>query len=76
MIDKLNHLDYCWYVVRTRPRQEKKFVKLLEQYKAKSKNILEVYAPTHTTSQSVVTMATSRHPCLWELYLYLLPKNR
>lgn len=49
MIDKLNHLDYCWYVVRTRPRQEKKFVKLLEQYKAKSKNILEVYAPTHTT---------------------------
>lgn len=46
MIDKLNHLDYCWYVVRTRPRQEKKFVKLLEQYKAKSKNILEVYAPT------------------------------
>ena len=47
--DKLNHVDYCWYIVRTRPRQEKKLAELLEQYKAKSKNILEVYAPTHTT---------------------------
>ena len=47
--DKTNHVDYRWYVVRTRPRQERKLVELLEQYKAKSKNILEIYAPTHTT---------------------------
>ena len=47
--DKLNHVDYCWYIVRTRPRQEKKFVEILEQYKTKSQNILEIYAPTHTT---------------------------
>ena len=47
--DKLNHVDYRWYMVRTKPRQEKKLAKLLEQYKAKTKNILEIYAPTHTT---------------------------
>ena len=49
MNDKLNHVDYHWYMVRTRPRQERKLVGLLEQYKMNSKNILEVYAPTHTT---------------------------
>ncbi len=49
MPDKLNHVDYRWYIVRTRPRQERKLAELLEQYKAKSVNILEVYAPTHTT---------------------------
>ena len=49
MNDKLNHVDYHWYMVRTRPRQERKLVGLLEQYKMNSKNILEIYAPTHTT---------------------------
>ena len=49
MPDKLNHVDYRWYIVRTRPRQERKLAELLEQYKAKSVNILEVYTPTHTT---------------------------
>ena len=47
--DKYNNEDYCWYVVRTRPRQERKLADLLEQHKAVSKNILEVYVPTHTT---------------------------
>lgn len=49
MPDKLNQVDYCWYMVRTRPRQERKLVRMLEQHKAKSKNILEIYAPVHTT---------------------------
>ena len=49
MSDKLNHVDYRWYVVRTRPRQENKLVELLERHKTKTRNILEVYAPTHTT---------------------------
>ena len=47
--DKFNHVDYRWYVVRTRPRREIRLVELLEQYKAENKNILEVYAPRHTT---------------------------
>ena len=49
MSDKLNHVDFHWYVMRTRPHRESKLVELLEQQKAKTKNILEIYAPTHTT---------------------------
>lgn len=47
--DKLNRVDYRWYVVRTRPHQETRLAALLEERKAKGGNILEVYAPTHTT---------------------------
>ncbi len=49
MKDKLNHVDYCWYILRTRPMQERKLTEILERYKAGSSNILEIYAPTHTT---------------------------
>lgn len=49
MPDKLNHVDYRWYVVRTKRHQESKLVELLEKQKALTKNILEIYAPTHTT---------------------------
>jgi len=49
MPDKLNHVDYRWYVVRTKRHQEGKLVELLEKQKAQTKNILEIYAPTHTT---------------------------
>ena len=49
MPDKLNHVDYRWYMIRTRPHQESKLVELLEKHKMNTKNILEVYAPTHTT---------------------------
>ena len=49
MPDKLNHVDYRWYVVRTKRHQEGKLVELLEKQKAQAKNILEIYAPTHTT---------------------------
>ena len=47
--DKLNHVDYRWYVVRTKRHQESRLVALLEKRKAQTKNILEIYAPTHTT---------------------------
>ena len=46
MPDKLNHVDYRWYVVRTKRHQEGKLVELLEKQKAQTKNILEIYAPT------------------------------
>ena len=49
MPDKLNHVDYRWYVMRTKRHQESKLVELLEKQKAETKNILEIYAPTHTT---------------------------
>ena len=44
MKDKLNNVDYCWYIVRTRPHREKATVELLEKYKAENSNILEIYA--------------------------------
>ena len=47
--DKLNHVDFRWYVMRTKRHQERKLVELLEKQKAEAKNILEIYAPTHTT---------------------------
>lgn len=49
MPDKLNHVDYCWYVVRTKRHQENKLVELLEEQKTQTKNILEIYAPIRTT---------------------------
>ena len=49
MPDKLNHVDYRWYVMRTKRHQESKLVELLEKHKSQARNILEIYAPTHTT---------------------------
>ena len=49
MKDKLNRVDFRWYIVRTLPHQERKLAEMLEQYKEKAANILEVYCPTHTT---------------------------
>ncbi len=47
--DKLNTLDFHWFVVRTLPHQERKLNDLLLGHQAEIKNILEVYCPTHTT---------------------------
>ena len=49
MKDKLNNVDFRWYIVRTRPHREKATVELLEKYKAENCNILEIYAPDRTT---------------------------
>lgn len=49
MKDKLNNVDFRWYIVRTRPNREKATVELLEKYKAENCNILEIYAPDRTT---------------------------
>lgn len=53
--DKLNSVDFRWYVVRSLPHQERKLTELLQSYMACNKNMLEVYCPTHTT----VTAANS-----------------
>lgn len=47
--DKLNQVDYCWHIVRTQPRKERRLAELLERHREETKNILEVYCPTRTT---------------------------
>lgn len=47
--DKLNRVDFKWYVVRSLPHQERKLADLFVSLKGEASNILEVYCPTHTT---------------------------
>lgn len=47
--DKLNSVDFSWFIVRTLPHQEEKLAGILRLHQAKTDNILEVYCPTHTT---------------------------
>lgn len=49
MSDKTNHVDYCWYIIRTHHRQLDAMVALFEKHKAETRNILEVYVPKCTT---------------------------
>ena len=46
--DKLNSVDFRWYVVRTLPHQERKLASMLGDWREHEKNLLEVYCPTHT----------------------------
>ena len=46
--DKLNNVDYQWFLVRTRPGHEQELCALVERERDKVRNILEVYCPTHT----------------------------
>lgn len=49
MTDKLNHVDYHWYLVRTQPGHERELGCLIDREKENTHNILEAYCPTHTT---------------------------
>ena len=46
--DKLNRVDYQWFLVCTKPGHETELCALIEREKGKIRNILEVYCPTHT----------------------------
>lgn len=48
MPDKLNYVDYKWYLVRTQPGHEAELCAVMEREKGRIRNILEVYCPTHT----------------------------
>ena len=48
MSDKLNSVDYHWFLVCTKPGHEPELCTLIEREKGKIGNILEVYCPTHT----------------------------
>ena len=44
--DKLNRVDYHWFLIRTQPHQERLLTDLLAKHRQASKNILEVYCPS------------------------------
>ena len=48
MPDKLNNVDYRWYLVRTKPGHESELCARIEREKERLRNILEAYCPTHT----------------------------
>ena len=48
--DKLNKVDFRWFVIRTLPHQERKLTDLLSAHLPQAPNILEAYCPTHTTA--------------------------
>lgn len=48
MPDKLNSVDYHWFLVCTKSGHELELRALIEREKGKIRNILEVYCPTHT----------------------------
>jgi transcription antitermination factor NusG len=43
------HGNIAWYVIQTRPNQEKKVMSLMEEECGKRKNLLEAYCPTNHT---------------------------
>lgn len=47
--DKLNKVDFQWFVVHTLRHQERKLADLLSAHLSHTHNILEVYCPAHTT---------------------------
>lgn len=47
--DKLNRVDYHWFIVRSLPHQEKKLAALFLQHQSEIPNLLEIYCPIHTT---------------------------
>ena len=60
--DKLNAVDFHWFVVRSLPHQERKLANLLRQFRDETANILEVYCPTHTTVSTRVGGRDVRSP--------------
>ena len=46
--DKLNSVDYQWFLVRTKPGHEPELCAHIGCEKDRIRNILEVYCPTHT----------------------------
>lgn len=71
MPDKLNRVDYHWYLVRTRPGHERELAGLIEQKKGEARNVLEAYCPTHTTV-NVRQGGDERRLPLFDGYVFVL----
>ena len=69
--DKLNCVDYHWFLVRTRPGHERKLCELMKSHKDKTRNILEAYCPTHTTV-NVRRDGNERKLPLFDGYVFVL----
>ncbi len=71
MTDKLNRVDYHWFLVRTRPGHERELCALIEREKGKTRNVLEAYCPTHTTV-NVCRGDNERRMPLFDGYVFVL----
>ena len=69
--DKLNNVDYQWFLVRTRPGHEQELCTLIERERDKVRNILEVYCPTHT-KVCVRQSDNERRMPLFDGYVFVL----
>lgn len=75
LTDKLNHIDYNWYLVRTKPGHEKELCSIIECCKSETKNILEAYCPTHTTV-NVYHGGNERRMPLFDGYVFVLATQK
>lgn len=73
--DKLNSVDFQWFIVRSLPHQEKKLAALLAEHRGELKNILEVYCPTHTTVNVSMKGRDVQAP-LFAGYVFVLSTQR
>ena len=71
MPDKLNHIDYHWFLVRTQPGHERELSDLIEQKKGEVRNVLEAYCPTRTTV-NVRLGSNERKATLFDGYVFVL----
>ncbi len=69
--DKLNRVDFHWFVVRTKPGREKELCNIIRQNKDKVGNILEAYCPTHTTVNVQIAGRSCKLP-LFDGYVFVL----
>lgn len=69
--DKQNSVDFKWFIVRTLPHQEEKLARMLRLCQDSTKNILEVYCPTHTTVSVVKDGKDVKAP-LFAGYVFVL----
>ena len=58
--DKLNSVDYQWFLVRTKPGHEPELCAHIGCEKDRIRNILEVYCPTHTRGYVAVALHPER----------------
>ena len=69
--DKLNRVDFHWFVVRTQPGHENELCAVVRRNKDKVSNILEAYCPTHTTVNVQIVGRSCRLP-LFDGYVFVL----
>ena len=67
--DKLNRVDFHWFVVRTKPGRENEFCNLVKQNKVG--NILEAYCPTYTKAKEPTDDNRCRHS-LFDGFVFVL----